>query len=662
MQNSRSKKKVVRIDDSARAQLKKRVNHVLYDTTPPMTDYINSLAKSKAKSPTFVDTYKPTVKEKTELPPIQYSGVEPINSSYDSGFTSYDSGSASYDSGSTSYDSGSTSYDSGSTSYDSGSNSFDSGSNSFDSGSNAFASGSNAYDSGSNSYESGSNVYDSGSNVYDSGSNSYNYNMYIQPTEPISTYTEPISTYTEPMSTYTEPISTYIEPMSTYTEPVSTYTEPVSTYTEPVSTYTKPVSTYTEPVSTYTKPVSTYTEPVSTYTEPVSTYKKPEPTNTEPVSTNTEPISTNTEPISTNTETAYVDPTPIPEYKAEQGRDFDASLLTTSSKYTYDEEGPPSTEYYNSRRFEEFILNKGFLILEYFVQNKLCSFILLQLPYISESMMVYVNRKKYPIDVSNSSYPKTQIEKLKVDKLHEDRLDYENITLDGFDIQHSLDVMDDTNVQQKSLAYYLRRQLSRLMYITKNIEIKPCLIMSHLLGFHDIYHINDRPLSKEFFPVISLEILFSKTFVLEQNLPVFYKKFYSIVNQSNINKMNSLEDSLVKLVLKIKDVKSKLIQQMTLESDQTRVKNILFRLQVDEQNIMKEKEKPPSTYDPVGQSYNTKRLDQEKQNIDIRRHECNQIYMEIKRAYDHFVFENEISFYELYNKIQDMEELIKYLE
>ena len=302
------------------------------------------------------------------------------------------------------------------------------------------------------------------------------------------------------------------------------------------------------------------------------------------------------------------------------------------------------------------------MILEYFVQNKLCSFILLQLPYISESMMVYVNRKKYPIDVSNSSYPKTNIEKLKVDKLPEDRLDYENITLDGFDIQHSLDVMDDTNVQQKSLAYYLRRQLSRLMYITKNIEIKPCLIMGHLLGFHDIYHINDRPLTKEFFPVISLEILFSKTFVLEQNLPVFYKKFYSIVNQSNINKMNSLEDSLVKLVLKIKAVKSKLIQQMTLETDQTRVKNILFRLQIEEQNIVREKEKPPSTYDPVGQSYNTKRLDQEKQTIDIRRHECNQIYMEIKRSYDHFVFENEISFYELYNKIQDMEELIKYLE
>ena len=558
MQNSRSKKKVVRIDDSARAQLKKRVNHVLYDTTPPMTDYITSLAKSKAKSPTFVDTYKPTVKEKTDLPPIQYSGVEPINS------TSYDSGSTAYDSGTTAYDSGSASYDSGSTSYDSGSAS-----------------------------------YDSGSTAYDSGSTSYNYNMYIQPTEPVSTYTEPVSTYTEPVSTYVEP-------------------------------------------------VLTYTEPVSTYTEPVSTYTKPEPSNTEPVST--------------NTETTYVDPTPIPDYKAEQGRDFDASLLTTSSKYTYDEEGPPSSEYYNSRRFEEFILNKGFLILEYFVQNKLCSFILLQLPYISESMMVYVNRKKYPIDVSNSSYPKTNIEKLKVDKLPEDRLDYENITLDGFDIQHSLDVMDDTNVQQKSLAYYLRRQLSRLMYITKNIEIKPCLIMSHLLGFHDIYHINDRPLSKEFFPVISLEILFSKTFVLEQNLPVFYKKFYSIVNQSNINKMNSLEDSLVKLVLKIKDVKSKLIQQMTLESDQTRVKNILFRLQVDEQNIMREKEKPPATYDPVGQSYNTKRLDQEKQNIDLRRHECNQIYMEIKRSYDHFVFENEISFYELYNKIQDMEELIKYLE
>jgi len=647
MQNSRSKKKVVRIDESARAQLKKRVNHVLYDTSPPLSDYITSLAKSKAKSPTPMDTYKPTQNEKAGLPPIQYSGVE-TNSFNDS---------------STSFNDSSTSFNDASTSFN---------------------------DSSTNFNDASTNFNDS-SSTYDS---SYNYNMYIQPTDSIepTSYSEPMS-YSNPIpepTLYSNPVSSYSEPTH-YSEPTSysnPITEPASysnAITEPTS-YSNPITeptSYSIPVSSYTEPNSVSnptTEPTSypnaipeptSYpnptTEPTSyTNAIPEPTNypnptPEPTSySNSESISNSQ--VSTDSSSNYIDPTPIPEYKAEQGRDFDASLLQTSSKYTYDEEGPPSSEYYSSRRFEEFILNKGFLILEYFIQNKLCSFILLQLPYISESIMVYVNRKKYPIDVSNSSYPKTNIEKLKVDKLPEDKLDYENITLDGFDIQHSLDIMDDTNVQQKSLAYYLRRQLSRLMYITKNIEIKPCLIMGDLLGFHDIYHINGRALTKEFFPVISLEILFSKTFVLEQNLPVFYKKFYSIVNQSNINKMNSLEDSLVKLVLKIKSVKSKLIQQMTLETDQTRVKNILFRLQIEEQNVMKEKEKPPTTYDPVGQSYNTKRLDQEKQTIELRRHECNQIYMEIKRAYDHFVFENEISFYELYNKIQDMEELIKYLD
>jgi hypothetical protein len=649
---------------------------VLYDTSPPLTDYITSLANSKAKSPPPLDTYKPTLKEKTGLPPIQYSGVTESTSSvtdssvYDTGSNGYDTGSNGYDTGSNGYDTGSNGYDTGSNGYDTGSNGYDTGSNGYDTGSNGFDTGSNGYDAGTNGYDAVTNGFDMGSNGYDT-SNSYDssYNMYIQPSESIEPkpfsipMTEPTRfpnantiveapEYSKPNPTpFIEPLNPVItvEPLN----PVITV-EPSSYQNQVIepSSYPKPV-TEVEPFS-YQNPVtavvsSSYQNPV-TASEP-SSYPNPV----------TEPIS-NPNAISTDSSSVYIDPTPIPEYKAEQGRDFDASLLQTSSKYTYDEEGPPSTEYYSSRRFEEFILNKGFLILEYFVQNKLCSFILLQLPYISESMMVYVNRKKYPIDVSNSSYPKTNIEKLKVDKLPEDKLDYENITLDGFDIQHSLDIMDDTNVQQKSLAYYLRRQLSRLMYITKNIEIKPCLIMGDLLGFHDIYHINDRPLSKEFFPVISLEILFSKTFVLEQNLPVFYKKFYSIVNQSNINKMNSLEDSLVKLVIKIKSVKSKLIQQMTLETDQTRVKNILFRLQIEEQHIMKEKEKPPMTYDPVGQSYTTKRLDQEKQTIELRRHECNQIYMEIKRAYDHFVFENEISFYELYNKIQDMEELIKYLE
>ena len=59
------------------------------------------------------------------------------------------------------------------------------------------------------------------------------------------------------------------------------------------------------------------------------------------------------------------------------------------------------------------------------------------------------------------------------------------------------------------------------MYITKNIEIKPCLLMNNLLGFYDIYHIIDRPTYKEFYPVISLEMLFSKTFLLETKLLIF---------------------------------------------------------------------------------------------------------------------------------------------
>jgi hypothetical protein len=345
----------------------------------------------------------------------------------------------------------------------------------------------------------------------------------------------------------------------------------------------------------------------------------------------------------------------------DNGKYFDESILFTAAKYSYDDDGTIPTEYYSSKKFEDFILSKGFLILEYFIQSKLCSFILLQLPFISETVMVSINRSKYPIDVTNSFYKKTSIEKIKMDPIFEERNDYDNITLEGFDMNHQLDVIVDTNVKQKSLVYYLQRQIKRLMYITKNIEIKPCILLDHLLGFHDMYHVIDRVPTKEFYPVISLETLFSKTFILEQNLPVFYKKFYQIVNQSNINKMSSLENSLLTIVNDIKKIKSKIHTYSELEFDKKRIKEILFKLKDKEDSILIERNTPQPVYDPISLSYKTKRLDQEQLLINDRRSECNKIFMEIKREYDNHVFENEICFYELYNKIQDIEDLFGYL-
>jgi hypothetical protein len=176
-----------------------------------------------------------------------------------------------------------------------------------------------------------------------------------------------------------------------------------------------------------------------------------------------------------------------------------------------------------------------------------------------------------------------------------------------------------------------------------------------------MYHVIDRVPTKEFYPVISLETLFSKTFILEQNLPVFYKKFYQIVNQSNINKMSSLENSLLTIVNDIKKIKSKIHTYSELEFDKKRIKEILFKLKDKEDSILIERNTPQPVYDPISLSYKTKRLDQEQLLINDRRSECNKIFMEIKREYDNHVFENEICFYELYNKIQDIEDLFGYL-
>jgi len=143
---------------------------------------------------------------------------------------------------------------------------------------------------------------------------------------------------------------------------------------------------------------------------------------------------------------------------------------------------------------------------------------------------------------------------------------------------------------------------------------------------------------------------------------VFYKRFYSIVNQSNINKMNSLETSLFKMMDNIKKIKLKIMDHMTLEKDQLRIKNILTKLKENDGVIAKERAKPQrGAYDPIHMSYVTKKLDQDQAENDQRRTECNTIYMDIKKEYDQFVLNNEISFYELYNKIQDMEDLFQYL-
>jgi hypothetical protein len=342
------------------------------------------------------------------------------------------------------------------------------------------------------------------------------------------------------------------------------------------------------------------------------------------------------------------------------GKEFNEQVVASSIKFSYEEDYVYPQEWFHYKRFEEFLISKGFLILEYFVQSQFCSFILLQFPKISETVMIYINRTKYPIDVSTSSYKKTEIEKLKVEKHADDKIDYDNITLDGFEQSHSLDSITDTNVKQKSLVFYMKRQLSRMHYITKNIEIKPCLLMNQFFGFHDIYHMMDRTANKEFYPVISLEILFSKTFILEQNLPVFYKKFYTILNQSNWNKIQSLEISLHKLLQRIATVKKAVNTHELLEKDQGRIKTMLQKLKVQEDAIHA-KRNIKSNLDSVSESYRMKQVDEEKEENDRRRKECNSISTDIKKEYDSQVFENEICFYELFDKIRDIEELIYYV-
>jgi hypothetical protein len=420
-----------------------------------------------------------------------------------------------------------------------------------------------------------------------------------------------------------------------------------SMYKAPVQVETNKTPVQQANDSIYTGTETKVQESESTYTtQPQSTYLETQPNE-----------SSYTEQSYTNSTSKEVMIAPL-----DNGKEFTESVVTSQIKYSYEDDGIPTTDYFSCKRFEEFILGKGYLILEYFVLSSLCAFILVQLPMISETVMVYVQRSKYPIDVTLSSYKKTKIEKIKVERVETDRMEYENIVLDGFNIHHSLDVMGDTNIQQKSLAFYMKRQLSRLMYITKNIEIKPCLIMNKLFGFYDIYHVQDRDIGKEFYPVISLEILFSKTFMIEQNLPVFYRRFYTILNQSNVNKLNSLQISLAKLIDRIQEVKQRSHTHTTLEDDQTRVKQILSTLNEKDKVLFEERKKPATLYDPVGHSYQMKRVDEDIKENERRRNDCNKIYMEIKREYDNFVFENEISAYELYDKISDVEELLKYLK
>ena len=449
------------------------------------------------------------------------------------------------------------------------------------------------------------------------------------PLKNIDSYKSPVENYQySPLEEYKPPpVEEYKPPVEEYKPPVEEYKPPVEEYKPPVEEYKPPVEEYKQPVEEYKQPVEEYKPSVEEYKPSVDEYKPP-----------------------------------VDEYEQiDQGKEFTETLVVVPSRYTYEGEDMMNSEVYNNKRFEEVIMMKGFMILEYFIQSKYCSFILLQLPTISETVMVYVNRQKYSIDVSTSSYKKTEIERIKVEKDNDDITDYENIIMDGFELNHSLDVMGDTNTHQKNLAYYMKRQLSRMMYITKNIEIKPGIITEQLLGAHDvIYHTIDRPPSKEFYPVISLETLFTKTFHLAQNLPVFYKKFYQIVNQSNVNKINSLELSLMNLLNRIKNVKNQFTEHRTLEMDQLRVKQLLSKISEKESLLDIQRRNPPA--DAINASYYIRQLDEQQIDHDKKRSQCNALYMEIKKQYDNHVFNNELAFYELFSKIQDIESLLALLK
>jgi hypothetical protein len=68
------------------------------------------------------------------------------------------------------------------------------------------------------------------------------------------------------------------------------------------------------------------------------------------------------------------------------------------------------------------------------------------------------------------------------------------------------------------------------------------------------------------------------------------------------------------------------------------------------------------SFDPITSSYHLKRLDEEKRETEDKRRECNSIYSDIKKEYDQYVFHNEICFYELYDKIKDIEQLFTYIK
>jgi hypothetical protein len=353
---------------------------------------------------------------------------------------------------------------------------------------------------------------------------------------------------------------------------------------------------------------------------------------------------------------------PAEEHEETKGKNFDESLMKHKFNYEYDQDGEDEpTEFYNSKRIEEFILEKGFMLLEYFTVGRFCTFILIQLPNICETVMVYVNRHRFPIDVSDSMYRKTSLEKLKVDKVEQDTNDYENMSLPGFDSAHLLDKMTDTNKQQKNLTYYVHRQISRLLYITQNIEIKPCILLNGIFGFYEMYHMPSRLATKEFYPVITLEILFSKTFLLEQNVPVFYQKFYTILNQSNRNKLDYLINSLATAMKKVQSIRSDMQNLSTREKDKDRIKQLVKHI---EQRCLKvdQSRSSLSTTDVVTHSYQTRKLNEEKASLERKREDCNILYTDVKRVYDCDVFDQEITLHELYYKIRDIEEMIDYLQ
>jgi hypothetical protein len=295
------------------------------------------------------------------------------------------------------------------------------------------------------------------------------------------------------------------------------------------------------------------------------------------------------------------------------------------------------------------------------VVKELVSFVLIQLPRIGETLMVYINRQKYPINVSGSKYRKTELERLRLDKIEHDTNDYENISMTGFDVAQSLDKIEDTNQRQKSLAYYVQRQIARMMYVTQNIEIKPCLLTNGIFGFYDVYHIVGRPMGNEFYPVISLEILFSKTFLLEQNIPVFYDKLYAIMNQSNRNKMEYLQASLRALHQQIDAFRQNDRERAVKEGDKQRIKHVLRKID-DKQLRLEDQRRGLDGKDRVTESYTTRRLNEQHEQWEDKRAECNSLYTQVKKEYDRDVFVNEVFFHEMYYKIRDIETMMEYLK